>query len=445
MGLRIVRWVSIGGALLLAACSGAGGGEGDAGTGETRASSEAGGTADYELAESAPAPLAAAGESGAAEDAVDTTTSTLRATRKTAAKAEPAPVDVVVDAAAGLRAGSVDDNARFADYLDYRRRFLKTGIPVHDRDVSERHVVRVVGADGNPVLGAEVALLRGAAPLQVVRTQADGRALLHPLVTDLRVDEPFTIDVVRGAATGEREVEDRAVRNHEIVLDGVAPAGVTRLDVHFLIDATGSMDDEIDRLKQTMARVAARITALPARPDVRWGLTAYRDRGEAFVTRTSDFTTDLGSFTRQLAKVEALDGGDDPEALNEALHAAVHKPSWDSDNAVQIIFLIADAAPHLDYKNDEDYAVDMFEAARRGIAVVPISSSGMDDQGEYVFRQLAQVTLGRFMFLTYGANGEPGDGTTRDVEGYEVQSLDEMVVRYVAEQLAHREPREDQQ
>src|SRR5205085_4697240 len=54
----------------------------------------------------------------------------------------------------GLRAGSVDDNAAFADYLKYRDEFRHLGIKVHDVDVSIRHVVTVVDEAGQPLLGA---------------------------------------------------------------------------------------------------------------------------------------------------------------------------------------------------------------------------------------------------------------------------------------------------
>jgi hypothetical protein len=105
---------------------------------------------------------------------------------------------------------------------------------------------------------------------------------------------------------------------------------------------------------------------------------------------------------------------------------------------VSLAFLVGDAAPHLDYPDDSDYAVEVFEAAKRGIKIEPIASSGLDDQGEFVFRQLAQLTGGRFSFLTYGAAGapEPGDTTTHHVDDYSVLSLDDLVVRLVSEELA---------
>ncbi|MGZ6995897.1 MAG: hypothetical protein ACXVIM_11850, partial [Acidimicrobiia bacterium] len=121
-----------------------------------------------------------------------------------------------------------------------------------------------------------------------------------------------------------------------------------------------------------------------------------------------------------------------------AVSDAIHKPSWRGGDTVSLAFLVGDAAPHLDYANDADYAKEVFEAAKRGIKIEPIASSGLDDQGEYIFRQLAELTGGRFSFLTYGAAGapEPGDSTPNHVKDYSVLSLDDLVVRLVGDELA---------
>ena len=57
-----------------------------------------------------------------------------------------------------LRAGSVDDNADFDDFLTYLRRAADSGIASRPFDPSGRLVVRVVGSDGRPVDGAEVTI-----------------------------------------------------------------------------------------------------------------------------------------------------------------------------------------------------------------------------------------------------------------------------------------------
>jgi hypothetical protein len=199
------------------------------------------------------------------------------------------------------------------------------------------------------------------------------------------------------------------------------------------------MGDEIDRLRTTLDDVAKQIDALPQHPQVRYGLTIYKDHGDDYVSRTGDFT-DLATFRAELAKVTAGGGGDTPEALDEAFHGAINGPAWDSDRAVQIVFLVADASPHLGDQAKPSYADDVQVAAEKGIEVVPLAASGTDDPAEYVFRQLAQYSLGTFFFLTYGADGHsPGDGTDRDVHGYQAGSLDELIVKHVTARLAARD------
>ena len=68
------------------------------------------------------------------------------------------------------------------------------------------------------------------------------------------------------------------------------------LDVLFLLDATGSMGDEIDRLKASIDAVAERVAALEGSPDVRLAMTIYRDEGDTFVTSTYDFTSDVAGI-----------------------------------------------------------------------------------------------------------------------------------------------------
>ena len=354
-----------------------------------------------------------------------------------------------------VTAGSVDDNAAWEDYLLYRQWFdgLAPRPAVLDVRVEGRQVLSVVDADGRPVLGARIQVVDGSGT-EVARltTYADGRALFHPPAGEVDPNSqqrPTYTAVVRPpASAGGDDVEavearlDAESSEHTIALAGGVAERPVRLDVLFLIDATGSMADEIDRLKANMVSVAEDIAALPGAPDARFAMTVYRDHGDLFVTRTFDFTGDVAAFADALREVEADGGGDTPEALEEGLHDALEGPSWRGDDAVKLVFLVADAPPHVGDDGDAGprYDVDVVEAAARGVKVFPIASSGLadDPQGEYVFRQLAQITLARFVFLTYGADGAgPGEETDHQVEpgAYEVLALDELVVRLVADEL----------
>jgi hypothetical protein len=338
--------------------------------------------------------------------------------------------------APNLRAGSVDDNAEWDDYLLYRLRFAEWGIDVHDVDVTGRHTISVSNAQGQPVLGAEVTVLDANGDrLARFTTQSDGSVLFFPNAYPESDLDAMEIVVTKDGLE-VTQILGQDTREHAVTLDAESSTQPVRLDVHFLIDATGSMSDEIAQLKENMIAVSEQIEALPSNPNVRFGMTIYRDRGDLFISRTYDFTPDVTDFTEELARVQAEGGGDYPESLNEGLHNAIHLPEWRGEDTVSLIFLLADAPPHLDYAQDYDYAQDVFAAAEMGIKIYPLASSGLDDQGEYIFRQLAQISGGKFLFLTYGAGGAPGDETTHHVDDYSVLSLDELVVRIVEEELA---------
>ncbi len=339
-----------------------------------------------------------------------------------------------------LRAGSVDDNAQWDDYLQYRIQATNWALEVHDLDISGRHVVHIVNEQGLPVLGASVRIIdEKGTKIATMITPADGRVLFFPAAYDASPMDSFELQAGKDGQVASLTL-DESLHEHTLTLRAQAAGTPVRLDVLFLIDATGSMSDEIQQLKDNMIRVSERIDAFGSRPDVRFGMTIYRDRGDLFTSRTFDFTPDLEQFTSALEDVVAEGGGDYPESLNEGLHDALNLPEWRFAETVSLVFLIADAPPHLDYPQDHDYARDIFTAVEHGVKIFPIASSGLDDQGEYIFRQLAQISGGKFLFLTYGAGGAPGDDTTHHVDDYSVLSLDDLIVRLVQEELANLQP-----
>ncbi len=118
------------------------------------------------------------------------------------------------------------------------------------------------------------------------------------------------------------------------------------LDLVLVMDTTGSMGDELAEVQASLLgtlKVLARLTG-----SLRVGFVAYKDQGEAYVTRifslrpaTGNQAEEIVSFVRS---IQAGGGGDDPEAVDEALAAAVAMP-WRSDAAGRII-LIGDARAH---------------------------------------------------------------------------------------------------
>ncbi len=384
------------------------------------------------------APPAAHMEASFVEKSVTVTVTEIKevVTRDAAAaeRAGDAAADTRPSRPVELTAGEVDDNQRWTDYLRYRGEYR--GPPVHDVDVSERYTITVLDALGRPVPNAQVSISGGEEPIFEGRTYANGQTLFFPRAFPGTANaRTFRLEVEKDGVSRSLDAKRDQESEWTVHLDVDQSYGDrVPLDLLFLLDATGSMDDEIDQIKTTLLSISERINALPSHPDLRFGMVTYRDRGDDFVTRVYDFDADVPTFLSTIQDVIA-DGGDDyQESLNEALHVAVRRPSWRLDDAIRLIVLVAAAPPHLDYVEDYDYAAEMIEANRRGMKIFTIASSGLDNQGEYIFRQIAQHTMGRFIFILYG--GE----TSHSVSEYSVEQLDALVVRLVQEELAHVQP-----
>lgn len=343
-----------------------------------------------------------------------------------------------------LKAGEIDDNDNWDDYLTYRKESLDNFAQlVHDVDVSGRQIITVNDAQGLPVLGALVRVYVDQTQVSQTRTYANGQTQFFPNADSASKDETeFRVEIEKD---GINETFDMNIRrggpSWEFTLDVEQNRETLQLDLVFLLDATGSMSDEIAQLQDNILSISEQIDAM-GDVDVRYGLVHYRDRGDAYVSRVHDFTTDVKQFQKDLNAVRADGGGDTPESLNEGLHDALHNVEWRGGDTIKLVFLVADAAPHLDYPDDFDYAEDMLYAMEQGIKVHPIASSGLELVGEYIFRQIGQTTMGRFIFLTYdGATGSaPGDERTdleAGEEDYTVDFLNGLVVRLIEEELNH--------
>lgn len=354
--------------------------------------------------------------------------------------AAPASITAIapVQQSAVVTAGVVDDNADFGEYLAFRNR---TQVAHRARDVSERYLLQVRDALGKPVHDAQVRITSPQGYTQWARTDTAGQVWVHPKAFISAQESASVLDVQ--VEKQSFKAQTQLVRGQksavQMKLDSQSANAKAQLDLVFLIDATGSMGDEIDKLKASLRSIVRDIAQLPSQPDLCLGMVAYRDKGDAFLLRSHDFTNDVNAFQGVLNALQAAGGGDTPEAMNEALHDAVHNLSWRGQGATRLLVLLADAPPHLDYGTPH-YDNTTMAALGKGIKIFSVGASGLDKQGEYIQRQIAQYTGGRFVFLTYKnainpASG-PGSQTVHDVQNYSVDTLDALVVRLVKDELS---------
>jgi Mg-chelatase subunit ChlD len=160
----------------------------------------------------------------------------------------------------------------------------------------------------------------------------------------------------------------------------VAPVGAKRVEVVFVLDTTGSMGGLIHAAKEKIWSIASTLAQAQQAPEISMGLVAYRDRGDAYVTQVVDLNRDLDSMYTKLMDFAADGGGDGPEAVNEALEAAINRMSWSRDQGTyRVVFLVGDAPPHMDYQDDVKYPQIVAAAAAKGIVVNTIQCGDFRD------------------------------------------------------------------
>jgi Mg-chelatase subunit ChlD len=187
-----------------------------------------------------------------------------------------------------------------------------------------------------------------------------------------------------------------------------------KVDVVFVLDTTGSMEGLIQTAKEKIWSIATTMASAQQTPEIRIGLVAYRDRNDAYETHVVDLSGDLDSVYATLMDFKAEGGGDTPESVNKALYDAVHNMSWSqSDNAYQVIFLVGDAPPHMDY-NEVRYPEIVASALNKGIVVNTIQCGEISTAIE-PWTQIASLGQGNY-FQVEQAGGAVAFNTPFDEE-----------------------------
>ena len=190
---------------------------------------------------------------------------------------------------------------------------------------------------------------------------------------------------------GRRDVKPRGASTSDPVR-----IAKPKIDVVFVLDTTGSMSGLIGAAKDKIWSIATSMASAQPAPEIRIGLVAYRDRGDAYVTRVVDLSSDIDTMYATLMQFSADGGGDGPESVNEALNDAVTKMAWSQDdNTYKVVFLVGDAPPHMDYQDDVKYPQTLSLAAAKGIIVNTIQC-GEETETRHRWQQIAAISHGSY-------------------------------------------------
>ncbi len=169
-----------------------------------------------------------------------------------------------------------------------------------------------------------------------------------------------------------------------------------QVEVVFVLDTTGSMGGLIQAAKDKVWSIATTMATAQPAPDIKMGLVAYRDRGDAYVTKVVDLSKNLDSMYAELMDFQAAGGGDGPESVNRALHDAIHKMTWSQNpQAYKVVFLVGDAPPHMDNQDAVKYPNTIAAALEKGIVINTIQC-GQNGATTREWQQIAQLGHGRY-------------------------------------------------
>ncbi|MFW5785093.1 MAG: hypothetical protein ACOCW1_02810 [Chitinispirillaceae bacterium] len=350
-----------------------------------------------------------------------------------------------ISRAAEVKAAAHNDNEEFFSYQEFCR---KTDLPLLKKNwnVDERVIIRVVDKDDNPVHNAPVTVENGDFSWEAA-TPASGELVLFPGM-DLGDDyHSANFTVSSGSVTSKLEKSPDPAVTLKLGSKRILPQQVP-LQICFLVDATGSMGDEIQQLKDVMFSIHSRIVSHPSKPDASFSLVAYRDRGDAFLVKGHPFTSSIDTFQLRLEPLQARGGGDTPEDICAGLQYAMDSLAWHPE-AVKFVFMMGDAPPHVDRYPEKNYLWASRTAREKGVRIVSVGASGLPLKGEFVFRQAALLTGGEFVFLHYGETGESSGAGTKSDPGkvshhtgsnYNSRRLDDIVVDIVSRDLGYLLP-----
>ena len=177
-----------------------------------------------------------------------------------------------------------------------------------------------------------------------------------------------------------------------------------KVELVFVLDTTGSMSGLIEAAKEKIWSIATTMASAQPAPEIKIGLVAFRDRGDAYVTRVTDLSSDLDSMYATLMDYRADGGGDSPESVNQALYDAVNNISWSqSRDAYKVVFLVGDAPPHMDYRDEVQYPQTVRVAQSKGIIINAIQA-GQNGATTRQWQQIAQLGSGDYFQVEQGGS-----------------------------------------
>lgn len=329
-----------------------------------------------------------------------------------------------------LTAGEINDFSKWELWKDLTEGELKSFQGEWDFSPAERYVVQLKDQNGLPLANAVVELFNESGILYTSRTDNTGKAELWGKLkfTD---ESKVNASSIKIKYKGETKTINNPKKINKGINNMVMNVGCNQsqnVEIAMVVDATGSMQDEIDYLKMDLNDVIFKAKGFSSTLNLSFANVFYKDNSDNYVTESQDFTRILSESVAYTNKHNAGGGGDTPEAVEIALDKAINGLSWSEDTRTKIMFLVLDAPPHNTPEIRNKIMTLCYKAAEKGIRIIPIAASGADKSTEYLMRCIALATNGTYIFIS-DHSGIGGSHTAPSTDNYTVELLNDLLVR----------------
>lgn len=344
-----------------------------------------------------------------------------------------------------LTAGEINDFSKWEMWQDIVAEDLNKYKASWEISPQNRFSVQLTNDNGFPVVDAQVELISESGEIQFAsRTDNTGKAELWGRLNISDADQSNYKAIIY------HDDKSFEIRNLSPFHRGVNTKSLNvdctennTVDIAFVVDATGSMGDEINFLKKEINDVIYETKNMNQALTFNFANVFYRDHGEDYLTRKQDFSHVLSESVAFVNHQGAAGGGDYEEAVEIALDTAINSLKWSEKARTRLLFLVLDAPPHNNPEIKEKLHNLMRQAASKGIRIVPLVASGINKNAEYLMRTIALATNGTYAFLT-NHSGVGGDHIEPTTDEYDVELLNDLMKRIISSYTFVPECRDEQ-
>lgn len=328
-----------------------------------------------------------------------------------------------------VTAGEWNDLDNWAFYQKTLMKEPFKGFPDDWQMYTNHRIAVAITAKNKPAANATVTLFRNDTPIWTAKTDNLGRAELW--VGAFQKEKELNTALLR-LKVNEQWVSTATIsetQENRIALDEALPSPTNLVQIAFMVDATGSMGDELEFLKIDLKKVINEVQKTNTQLKISTATVFYRDEGDEYVVKHSPFTEDINQTTEFISLQRADGGGDFPEAVDKAL-VQLNQLQWQPQARTRIAFLVLDAPPHNKPAVINSIQYSVKTAAASGIKLIPVVASGIDKTTEFLMRFIAMYTNGTYVFIT-DHSGIGNKHLEPSVGEYQVEKLSDLMVRLI--------------